>query len=64
MNAAIANLEKTIDTETAAARAALKVALQHAANVGRAYSAVRDCSRKAKFKHGLPALLALIATQS
>ena len=35
-------LEGRIRDETAAARAAMKVALQHAANVGGAYSAIRD----------------------
>lgn len=35
-------IENRIRAETAAARAAIKVALQHAVNVGRCYSAVQE----------------------
>lgn len=38
----LAELETRIRAETAAARAALKTALQHAANVGVAYAGVQD----------------------
>lgn len=39
---ALVLLEGKIASETAAARAAVKVALQHATNVGRAYGAIQD----------------------
>jgi hypothetical protein len=42
MSSAITALENQIRAETEAARAAIRVALAHAHNVGKAYSAVRD----------------------
>jgi hypothetical protein len=42
MDPALTDLENRIRSETAAARAALRTALQHAANVGAAYGAVQE----------------------